>query len=416
MNSDWAVTMDAKPDSKPKLRFPMFAHAPLHDVWLGDVTEEGTIRNRGRFTTGVVMGVSKEDGMVPMQAHVIADDISRYKVVRKDWFAYNPMRLNIGSIARWHGDNDVLVSPDYVVFQCPARHVEPSLLPDYLDQFRRSTQWDAFTNEAGDGGVRVRIYFRDISQVRLLLPNSDEQKKIADCLSSLDDLIAAEGDRLAALREYKKGLTQQLFPRPERIENGEKIPAETTPGLRFPEFQDAGDWEWTKLDAVLETITPPKKLLTAEYQTDGKFPIVDQGQEPVAGWTDDAGALVSKGLPVVVFGDHTCVLKLIDFPFAQGADGIKILKTSGKMSVHFLYSALRVAPLSSGKYKRHFSDLKEKSVAHPDIETGEQRAISECLASLDEIIVASEDKIGALKAHKSVLMQQLFPWPTEAGA
>ena len=111
------------------------------------------------------MGVKKEDGIVPMAERLVAEDISRYKLVRNNWFAYNPMRLNIGSIARWQGESDVLVSPDYVVFCCLERAMPTTLLPEYFDSFRGSRQWDAFVSEAGDGGVRVRIYYRDLSDV-----------------------------------------------------------------------------------------------------------------------------------------------------------------------------------------------------------------------------------------------------------
>ena len=160
------------------------------------------------------MGVKKEDGIVPMAERLVAADISRYKLVRNNWFAYNPMRLNIGSIARWQGESDVLVSPDYVVFRFLERAIPTTLLPEYFDGFRGSRQWNAFVSEAGDGGVRVRIYYSDIAQLQLALPDVEEQQKIADCLGSLDGLIAAEGRKLEALHQHKQGLMQQLFPQP----------------------------------------------------------------------------------------------------------------------------------------------------------------------------------------------------------
>jgi type I restriction enzyme S subunit len=108
----------------------------LNDPWratrLGDVTEESTERNRGRLDQGSVRAVNKILGMVPMKDHIIADDVARYKVVRRNWFAYNQMRINIGSICMWEGKEDVLVSPDYVVF--PTR--EDRLDPRYLNYVR----------------------------------------------------------------------------------------------------------------------------------------------------------------------------------------------------------------------------------------------------------------------------------------
>ena len=105
------------------------------------------------------MGVTKAAGMVPMKERVIGSSLERYKVVQKDWLAYNPMRLNIGSIARWADEEQVLVSPDYVVFRCLEEPADPGLAPEYLDQLRRSDEWEQHVSVAGNGSVRIRIYY-----------------------------------------------------------------------------------------------------------------------------------------------------------------------------------------------------------------------------------------------------------------
>lgn len=98
------------------------------------------------------------------------------------------------------------------------------------------------------------------------------------------------------------------------------------PVLRFPEFRDAGEWEVEKLTNLIITVTPPRKLPTSLYQDEGLFPIIDQSQSYICGWTNDQDAQINDDLPLIIFGDHTCALKIVDVPFAQGADGIKILK------------------------------------------------------------------------------------------
>lgn len=182
-----------------------------------------------------------------------------------------------------------------------------------------------------------------------------------------------------------------------------------TPKLRFPEFLDAGEWESRKVDELVDTVTPPKKLATSNYSSKGAFPIIDQSQAYICGWTDDHGALIQGGLPLIVFGDHTCILKLIDRPFAQGADGIKILKPRPKIGTSYLYQFLSYRPVVTEEYKRHYSILKEKMVSFPAFNTGEQHKIAECLSSVDELIAAQARKLDALKTHKKGLMQQLFP-------
>lgn len=221
----------------PKLRFPEFDGRPIHPVRLGDVTEEPSTRNLGQLPSEFVMGVRKDEGIVPMEGRLIAENTSRYKIVKKDWFAYNPMRLNIGSIARWQGEEDVLVSPDYVVFRCRNEPKLVKVLPAYLDQFRGSDEWNAFVNGSGDGGVRVRIYFRDLARMPLLLPNPDEQQVIVSCLKCVDDIIEAETEKLAAWRDHKTGLMQQMFAPTDK----------SIPSLRFPKYRSAGAWTHKRL-------------------------------------------------------------------------------------------------------------------------------------------------------------------------
>ena len=181
------------------------------------------------------------------------------------------------------------------------------------------------------------------------------------------------------------------------------------PKLRFPEFQNAGEWSCEKIDDLVDTVTPPKKLPTSSYGLVGKFPIIDQSQSEVCGWTDDSDALINEGLPLIIFGDHTCVLKFLSQPFVQGADGIKILKSRPKITTSYLYQYLNYQPVVTEEYKRHYSILKEKLVFFPQHRTGEQQKIADCLSSLYELIAAQARKVEAIKTHQKGLMQQLFP-------
>lgn len=123
---------------------------------------------------------------------------------------------------------------------------------------------------------------------------------------------------------------------------------------------------------LVTALTPPAKIQKTDYLEVGGFPIIDQSQDAIAGWTDDKDALVKMDKPLLVFGDHTCVVKLMDRPFAQGADGIKILRTSDLLAPRFLYFFLKMYPLESDGYKRHFSDLKLKTVPLPPLEVQHQ--------------------------------------------
>ena len=270
-------------------------------------------------------------------------------------------------------------------------------LPKFIWAIFQQIDWLKH-NEAG--GI-PSLSKTNIEKIKTAIPKPAEQQKITECLSSVDELMAAQARKVDALKTHKKGLMQQLFPRE----------GETQPRLRFPEFQNAGEWKESTIEEITATVTPPKKLQTSEYQVEGEFPIIDQSQNYICGWTNDGEAVIDQGLPVIVFGDHTCALKFIDCPFVQGADGIKILRPKRGIDIRFLFCALEANPVVQESYKRHFSMLKEKKMSFPDTKTGEQQHIADCLTSLDALITAETQKHEALKTHKKGLMQQLFPSP-----
>lgn len=386
----------------PKLRFPAFRAAPLRSVHLGDVTEEGRHRNGNKHSVASVMGVSKADGIVPMGARLIAADIERYKIVEHDWFAYNPMRLNIGSIARWQGGREILVSPDYVVFKCIADD-ESGISPGYVDQFRQTKAWDDFVNEGGDGGVRVRIYYKDIARIPLALPALPEQQKIADCLGSLDELIAAQGRKVEALKTHKKGLMQQLFPRE----------GETQPRMRFPEFEKAAEWEVKPLSKVAENLDNRRIPITSGDRKAGDIPyygasgIVDYVEdfifdEDLLCVSEDGANLVARTYPIAFpisgktwVNNHAHVLRFKD--------------ASTQKFVEIYLNAIKLDDFITGmaQPKLNRAMLDRIPIPHPC--ASERQRIADCISSLDTHITAVTKALDTLKTHKQGLMQQLFP-------
>lgn len=183
------------------------------------VTHELTKRN-GKKGLGrdFVMGVTKAEGVVPMREQTIAADISRYKRLPPRAFAYNPMRINVGSIAMNEREEAVLVSPDYVVFACKADGLDP----DYLDHLRKTSWWAHYINSGGSGSVRQRTYYDDLAALKLPLPEMDEQKAIAAVLNTArDDLLATERE-IEVVMLQKRGLMQKLLTGEWRIE-GERV-------------------------------------------------------------------------------------------------------------------------------------------------------------------------------------------------
>lgn len=175
---------------------------------LGEVTVELTERNAdlslGRDT---VMGVTNSRGIVPMREHTVAGDISRYKRLPPSAFAYNPMRINVGSIASNRADEVVLVSPDYVVFACRSGQLNHA----FLDHLRQTAWWSHHVNAGGSGSVRQRTYYDDLAALQLYLPDIEEQRQIADVLDAAQDDLQATANLIEAVTRQKRGLMQKLL-------------------------------------------------------------------------------------------------------------------------------------------------------------------------------------------------------------
>lgn len=136
-------------------------------------------------------------------------------------------------------------------------------------------------------------------------------------------------------------------------------------------------WQAKKVEDCLEKIPRLGSVFSSKTLKEGKFPIIDQGQAFIAGYTNDKSLVFSDCLPVVIFGDHTRVLKFIDFPFAVGADGTKILRPIKDFDPRFFYYMLLSLDLGSRGYARHFKLLKESEIPLPPL--SEQRKIVKML-------------------------------------
>lgn len=154
---------------------------------------------------------------------------------------------------------------------------------------------------------------------------------------------------------------------------------------------------WRTVKSLVETITPPTKIQKSQFGIRGRFPIIDQSQDAIAGWTDDEAALVRPAKPLVIFGDHTCAIKYVDTPFAQGADGIKILQAIDALDPRFLFHLLRARPLESDGYQRHYSKLKEHQIPLPPLEV--QKEIVAEIEGYQKVIDGSRAVLDNYRPH-----------------
>jgi len=189
-----------------EVRFPEFDE-PWREVRLDDVTRELRDRNEGQYGIDHVYGIKNDEGLTSDTDRDASSDLSKYKVIPQDAFAYNPMRLDVGSIGRLVDEGPALVSKDYIAFECDRDHLEPA----YLDHYRETHRWEHFVETAGSGSVRVRIYYRHLKRMELNLPPLPEQRKIAETLEAAKTEINLLKEKRDALQYQKKGLMQRLL-------------------------------------------------------------------------------------------------------------------------------------------------------------------------------------------------------------
>ena len=157
---------------------------------------------------------------------------------------------------------------------------------------------------------------------------------------------------------------------------------------------------------LLDAVPRQPKIKRSAYQESGRFPIVDQSQAAIAGYTDDDSWLYTGTLPVVVFGDHTRKLKFVDFPFCVGADGTQLLRAVGGNDIHYFYYALRNVDLSNYGYERHFKYLKKEEIEVPPLP--EQRRIAGILSAYDDLIENNQRRVRILEEMARSLYGEWF--------
>jgi type I restriction enzyme S subunit len=217
-------------------------------------------------------------------------------------------------------------------------------------------------------GTAVGANIQNLSQARLSnhdcnVPDIETQHRIADILSAYDDLIENNQKQIklleeAAQRLYKEWFVDLHFPGHENTKIVDGVPE---------------GWIKEEIGKIIKKVHRTKQIVASEYKDEGSIPIVDQSRAFVAGYTNDLEARVDFGIPIIVFGDHTRIVKLIQFPFAKGADGTQlIISDCLEMPQRLLYCSIMNVDLSNYHYARHFKYLKEEKIMIPTVEVANE--------------------------------------------
>ena len=403
----------------PELRFPGFeGEWPIQP--LSNFLHEHKTKSDGKCR---VHSVSVSKGVVDQVKYLgrsfAASDTSKYNMAKPNDIIYTKSPTGsfpYGIVKMNKNPYNVIVSPLYGVYS-PTNKYIGYILDSYFESPERTNTYLSTLIQKGAKNT-IQITNSTFISKNVCFPTDEaEQQKIAECLSSVDDLIQAEADQLQALKDHKKGLMQQLFPQE----------GETTPKLRFPGFE--GEWEEKKLGDVFKRITRKNKennknvlTISAQY---GLVSQIDFFNKSVAAADVTGYYLLEKG----------------DFAYNKSSSSgnpvgvIKPLKMYDKGVVSTLYICFRCNnPASISFWEQYFNagclDAKIRTIAQEgarnhgllNVPTSdfftltiiapslpEQQKIASCLSSLDEGIAAQQEKVEALKEHKKGLMQKLFP-------
>ncbi|MEA4988244.1 MAG: restriction endonuclease subunit S [Anaerovorax sp.] len=384
----------------PKYRFSEFKIA---EAWkmtpLNSLAIKVTNKNKDGIVTRVLTN-SAVDGVVDQSDYfereiVTHSNVSNYFIVNEGDFVYNP-RISSSAPVGPISKNKIgtgIMSPLYTVF----RFNNPQ--NDFYEQYFKTNLWNDYLKTVANTGARydrISISADDFMAMPLPFSSEEEQQKIADCLSSLDDLIAAEDKKLSALKDHKKGLMQKLFPTEDK----------TLPELRFPEFRDCDDWKEKILENVCISISSGKSKKAVSNE---KFPLM--GSTGQIGFCDTAD-YDDELILIARVGANAGQVNFFNGKCGISDNTLIVIAKKEIISIKFLLMFLINYKISkiifgSGQPLVTGGQIKNIKIFIPT--KAEQQKIADCLSFVDELISAQAEKIEALKAHKKGLMQGLFP-------
>lgn len=414
----------------PRLRFPEFRKAGQWRVTsLGRIAERVTTKNSdGRVVR--VLTNSAEFGVLDQRDYfkkdiATAGKVGGYYIVDKGDYVYNPRTSAIAPVGPISRNNlgEGVMSPLYTVFRFSGD------LTDFYEHYFTSTGWHSYVRSAASTGARhdrMSISTGAFMSMPVPTPSPEEQQKIADCLTSLDEVIAAQGRKVEALKTHKRGLMQQLFPRE----------GETRPRLRFPEFRNAPEWKLRRLGELAKRGSghTPNKSHAGYYNGGIKWVSLADSKRLDGGFISETTIEISEqGIAnsSAVLQPAGSVILCRDAGIGKSA----VMKEPMAVSQHFMVWTCNERLLSNWYLYHLFQLMKplfedvasgstiktiglpfftELKIIAPPI--AEQQRIADCLSSLDTQIAAETCQLTALKTHKQGLMQQLFPVPETIGA
>ncbi len=364
----------------PKMRFREFKNEWKKEKFSQFSYNSGK-RNKDNLNL-IPYAITNTFGFVPQnEAHnefgyMKDTDRKAYNIVTKNSFAYNPARINVGSIGYYSDNEDIIVSSLYEVFK-----TKNYINDKFIWYWLKSDKFPKWINRLQEGSVRQYFYYDKLCETPVYLPSRNEQEKISNTLELLDKKIELQSKKIEDLKLFKKGLISKLL-------NGY-------------------DYENMKIKDVLDFEQPTKYIVDSdEYINDDKaIPVLTANKAFILGYCNENN-YYDKG-DSIIFDDFTMDMKYTNFNYKVKSSAIKILTAKENHDLKFLYELLLSLNLTSEEHKRHYiSTVQEMNVKIPSIEI--QKNISSKLNLIDNKIVLEEEFFNSLIKLKKGLMQNMF--------
>lgn len=274
---------------------------------------------------------------------------------------------------------------------------DKKVVPQFLYYMMLSRDFYMKADAVALGAAQRTVSLTSLRGMDVEIPDLETQKKVVEILKPYDELIENNQKQIKLLEEAAQRLYKEWFV-----------------DLRFPGYEDVKivdgvpeGWCREDIGDIIGKVSRTKQIKTADYLPAGSIPVIDQSRDFIAGYTNDFESLVNIGVPVIVFGDHTRILKYIQFPFAKGADGTQlIISNRQNMPQSLLYLSLIAVDLSNYHYARHFKYLKAESILLPSQDVADEfdRLVAPLLTQIQKL----RDKCNKLSQARDRLLPKLM--------
>lgn len=281
---------------------------------------------------------------------------------------------------------DGICSAHAMVLRANTKLIDERLFPFFF----HSKVFQDIAVKISVGGLSPTINWKDLAKQEFLLPPKNQQARLAELLWAADDVVERE-------REVK-----------ERLENALKLYLATEYGTCNNGNYSVEICNLAKISSLLSNQKyNVGKLDTTEYKMIGDYPIIDQSMSFIVGYSNKKEIVFDGDLPILVFGDHTTIIKYVDFPFILGADGTKIIyPDKNRVIPKFLYYAIKNLNLIPQGYRRHYTILKDLLV--PVFEVEKQRSILSRIEDFEKPIDATYLQIDYSQKINQGLINEIF--------